>query len=131
MRRVSEKTAARIAEAREFRRDLVREVGHCEICGHDPRRVRPGKVRWSLCCHEILNGPLRMKCLDKRHSLLVLCWHCNSERVTDKKAWPEARQLAALRRSRPQDYDLAAHLRLKNPNAPAAITQAEVDAWSR
>lgn len=129
MRQVSEKTAARAAECREMRRALVAQVGHCELCGHDPRRPRLGKVCWALACHEILNGALRQKCLDKRHSLLCLCWWCNSNVVTDKKLWPEARQLAALLKSRPQDYDLAAHNLLANPMAPQRVTQEEVDGF--
>ena len=129
MRRQSKKAAARAAECREFRRAMVALIGRCEVCPYDPRTVRPGAIRWELCCHEILNGPLRQRCLDKPHSLLVCCWRCNSDVLTNKAAWPEARQLAVLRKSRPADYDLRAHNMLANPNAPYRITQAEVDAW--
>jgi len=59
----------------------------------------------------------------------VVCFRCHEFRLSSPAEWPEARQLAALRRSRPRDYDLEAYLRLKNPNAPTAITHAEVDAW--
>ena len=79
--------------------------------------------------HEILNGPLRSVCLDKPHSLLVLCGWCNCYEVTDKKKWPEARQLAVLKIRSPGDFDLAAHNMLANPNAPNRITQEEVSAW--
>ena len=125
MRRISKKTAARASECREFRRALVAEVGRCEVCGHDPQR--PGGIRWKLVCHEILNGPLRQRCLDKRHSLIVACWLCNSDVLTDKAAWPEARQLAALLKSRPDDYDLRAHNLLANPSAPYRITERDVE----
>ena len=131
MRRQSKKTATRERECREFRRALVASVQRCEVCGHNPNRVRPGAIRWELACHEILNGPLRQRCLDKPHSLLVCCWLCNSEVLTDKAAWPEARQLAALRKSRPKEYDLRAHNLLANPNAPNRVTEEEVDAWDR
>lgn len=124
----SVKHRARAEEARDVRRDLVLEVGRCEICGHDPTNHKAGNVAWRLDCHEIANGPNRQKCLDKRFGLLVLCWLCNSEEATDKMKWPEARQLALLRINRPDDYDLTAYNKLVNPRAPNAITQGEVDA---
>ncbi len=129
MRRVSEKTAARVAACQVFRELLVQEVGCCEICGHDPLTIRPGNIRWNLYCHEIARGADRLKALDKRFAILVVCHHCHMEWLDDAKEWPEAHQLASLKKSRPEDYDLTAYLRLKNPNAPAAITQDEVDAW--
>ena len=79
-----------------------------------------------LCCHEILNGPLRQACLDQPQSILVLCWLCNQEEVTNKQRWPEARQLAVLKYNSPEDYDLIAHNLLANPNAPNRITPEEV-----
>lgn len=106
MKRVSEKTATREAECCEFRRQLVWEVGRCEICNHEPGRAKLGQIDWRLCCHEIANGPHRQKALDKPYAILVVCWWCNSERLTDKRLWPIARQLAALKRSRLQDYNL-------------------------
>ena len=126
---MSKKRAARMAEVREMRAALVREAGKCEVCGHQPSRVKPGGIAWALACHELLNGPLRQKCLDKAHSLLCVCWLCNSEKLTDKAAWPEARQLAVILKRRPEQYDLAAHNRLANPLAPERILQSEVDAW--
>ena len=129
MRNQSAKFRARAAEVRPFRKALIQRVGHCEVCGHDPNRVRPGMIAWEMCCHEILNGPLRQKCLDKAHSLLVVCWVCNSERLTNKVEYPEARQLAILRASRPDDFDLAKHNALANPNAPNRVTLEEIDAW--
>jgi len=129
MRRRSKKTAARVAECRDMREELIREVGHCEIHGNDPTPAPLGSIVWRLSCHEILNGPLRQACLDKRHSLLVVCWFCNSEVLTDKSAWPEARQLAALRKSRPADYNLRAHNTLVG-RGPRRITESEVDAWN-
>lgn len=81
-----------------------------------------------LCCHEIACGPHRQKALDKPFAILVLCWFCNGEVVTDKARWPEARQLAVLKRKSPGDYDLAAYnlLRARNPNR---ITETDVDKW--
>ena len=129
LRRISKKTAARARACKPFRTRLIREVGRCEICGHDPRRVRPGCIAWELGVHEILNGPLRQACLDKSHSILVCCWRCNSDVLTDKAAWPEARQLAVILKRRPDQYDLVAHNFLANPRAPKRILQTEVGAW--
>jgi hypothetical protein len=129
LRPVSAKQRSRADEAREVRQALILEVGRCEMCGHNPTNHTAGCVAWRLDAHEILNGPLRQACLDKRHSLLVLCWLCNSEEATDKGKWPEARQLCLLKFKRPWDYDLAAHNLLANPRAPNRITQAEVDAY--
>lgn len=78
-----------------------------------------------LSVHEIASGPLRNIALDKRFATLVLCWRCNCE-MTNRKLWPEPRQLGLLKKSRPQDYDLAAYNRLVNENAPHRITEDEV-----
>jgi hypothetical protein len=72
---------------------------------------------------------LREKALDKLFALLVLCWWCNGDVVTDKSEWPEARQLALLLAAAPEHYDLAAYLRLTNPRAPLRIEQYEVDRY--
>jgi len=130
LRYESKKTTDRKAECQDFRAALVAEVGHCEMCGHDPRKTRPGMIAWELCCHEIANGANRQKCLDKRFGLLVLCWPCNSEEATNKAIWPEARQLALLKRSRPKDYNLPMYMREFHPRAPFAITEEEVDTCS-
>ncbi len=130
LRRQSKKHAARAASCRDLRKALVAEVGHCEMCGHDPLRVKPGGIRWQLACHEIGNGANRQKCLDKRYALLVLCWLCNSEKATDKAEWPEARQLAALKRSRPEDYNLLAYNGIVGRGLNR-ITQEEVDSWQK
>lgn len=129
MRRVSKKTAGRIAECADLRKQLVRDVGHCEMCGHDPKRTPPMSVAWALHVHEIARGQHRQKALDKRFALLVVCYRCHMERLDSRAEWPESRQLAALKRSRPREYDLEEFLRLKNPNAMKAITEDEVDAW--
>jgi len=111
-------------------RDALREeVGYCECCGHDPGRVKYGRIGWVFHVHEIARGVNRLKALDKRFALLVVCFPCHDE-LGSREEWPEARQLAALRKSRPHDYDLAAYLTLKNPKAPNAITQSEVDAFT-
>ncbi len=131
MQRISKKTAAREAEYREFREQLKREVGHCEICGHDPERVEPGQIAWALHEHHIARGLHRQKAQGKRFAVLVLCYVCHIARIHGKvrmpnEDWPEARQLAALKWSRPQDYDLEAYNRLIGWG-PDRITEEEVD----
>jgi len=126
MRRISKKTAARYDECRDFRRELVAEVGHCELCQHDPERVPPGQIRWSLQVHEIARGPLRQLAMDKRFAVLVLCFNCHFNRIHGNEHWPEARQLAVLKRSRPTDYNLKAYNELVG-YGPERITDADVE----
>lgn len=79
-----------------------------------------------LCVHEIANGQHREKALDKPYATLVLCWHCNGEVVTDKKTWPQARQLARLLTIDPANYDLHAFNYLVSPRATNRISQDAV-----
>ena len=128
MRRISQKRAKRIREARGFRTSLLASFRSCMICGVDPKKsTNPGN---QLCVHEIANGPLRELALDKPYACMVLCWKCNSEVVIDKKAWPQARQLATLKLCAPGNYDLAAFNFLVNPRAPNRITEDEIRSWS-
>lgn len=110
----------------------LRDEGDCEICGHGPDNPHPDKP-WQMSvmnAHEILNGMgRRQKARGVRYASLRLCAWCNLYVVVNKKDWPASRQLAALRASRPEDYDLVAFLELRNPNAPQAITEAEVEQW--
>ena len=129
MNRVSKKTAARNAAVALFRKQLVQEIGYCELCNHNPRRMRFGQIAWRLDVHEIANGPNRQKALDKRFAVLVVCRACHMDRLSSRAEWPEARQLAALRRSRPRDYSLEKYLETFYPNAPERITEEEVMAW--
>lgn len=129
MRHRSERRRRLLESARPVRDGLIAEVKQCEICGHGPRHRRPGPEELSLlCCHEIACGSLRKKALGCRWALLVLCWYCNGM-LTDKREWPEAKQLAVLKRRRPGDYDLAAYNDIVNPRAPQRITEDEVSRW--
>jgi len=106
---------------------LKARVGRCEVCGR-PRNVR------DLAAHEIgrARGGVRQKALDQLYALLVVCrcpdfaTGCDCHRLT--QAEPEARQLARLSLSRPEDYDLPAFLALTRPNAPLRILPAEIEA---
>jgi len=131
MRRRSRKTQEREDAARPFRKSMVEVAGKCELCGTSPhRRIYPIEELNRLCCHEIANGPNRLKALDQAYALLVLCWNCNGNVVTDKSEWPEARQLALLKSKRPDDFCLVSYNRLVNPNAPRRIEPYEVEDYT-
>jgi len=127
MRRMSKTTAAQEKECREVREQLRQETGHCEICGHDSTRVKWGQVAWAIHIHEIARGALRQRSLDKRFALLVVCFPCHEE-LGSRKEWPDARQLAVLKRQRPEDYDLRAFNRLIG-RGPNRITEQDVEAY--
>jgi hypothetical protein len=130
MKPYTRKRAARNRECREWRRQLIRDVDRCEVCGCCPQyRLMAWGQRIVLAVHGIARGPNRHKALDKAHSVLVVCQMCHDGPFASKKEWPEARQLAALRRSRPGDYGLAAYNELVG-RGPDRITQEEVDAWT-
>lgn len=127
-------------QVRQLRRSLVESIGFCELCGLRPRR----DVHAVLHCHELLGGGRRDKTLDEPASLLVTCWECNSgplnckaapwvqvERCIECGLYPLARQLAIIKFRCPERYDLERVLELRNPNAPNAVTEEEVDEWVR
>lgn len=131
MRYRSRKTQERENQARPFRKQMVAAVGKCEICATSPQKPKhPIEELNRLCCHEIANGPDRLKALDKPYAILVLCWSCNGNKVTDKSVWPEARQLALLKARRPKDFDLVAYNFLVNPRAPRRIEPHEIAEFS-
>ena len=113
-----------------MRAGLVREAGKCEVCGHDPARVKPGGVAWALCVHEVAQGSARDWALDQRCAVLVVCWCCHMLRVHGgRESWPRARQLAALRKARPNDFDLRAFNALVG-YGPDRVTLEDVDKWA-
>jgi hypothetical protein len=134
MRANTPKRAKRNRDCVEWRRALIQRVGVCEICGCDPSRWSPMKLGrpwsdWILAVHELSRGPHRVKALDKAFAVLVVCRECHDE-LGSKALWPEARQLAALKRSRPTDMDLAAYNALVGLGTNR-ITEAEVDSFKR
>jgi hypothetical protein len=132
VRRSTDKFLRRAREAKPIRAALLSAAGKCEICGHSPRHPWRNKtIECSqLCVHEIARGPCRQRALDQLYAVLVVCGFCH-ELVGDKSKWPEARQLAVLRKRRPQDYELAAYLELTSPRAPLRIEPHEVEEWLR
>ena len=127
MRNESKKAAARERACLAFRKQLIESVGHCEICPYVPGK----QWRWppGLVCHEIARGACRQNALDKRFAILVLCSACHEDIHGGPGWWPETRQLAILKESRPEHFDLFRYNLLKNPNAPNRITQDEVNEW--
>lgn len=122
MRNMSAKTRKRVAECREFRTNIAAEIKRCELCG----RERSG---WGFSVHEIARGPNRLKALDKRYAVLVLCEGCHNRRIHNGvEKWPEARQLAMLKRSRPDDLDLPAYNKLVG-YGPERITMEDLEQW--
>ena len=128
MRRMSKKMCARVAECAEYRRGLVKAVGRCELCGYTPNAPRRGKPAMVLHVHEIARGIHRSNALDKPYAVLVVCAMCHMGPLSSRAAWPEPRQLAALKRSRPQDYDLEAYNTMVG-RGPNRIVESEVEAW--
>ena len=116
-----------------MRQRLVNEAdGMCVACGHGSRNPWLDKPRAlsKVAMHEISNGyGRRERSLDQPFCLLPLCQWCNQYQFTDRRIWPEARQLCLLMRTNPDAYNLTAYLKHTNSNAMERITQAEVDAY--
>lgn len=117
--------------AQPIRKELLESFPACMVCGAcpgKPHRNLPSELS-SLSVHEIHSGSgNRNKCLDKLYGLLVLCWLHNQE-MTDRKKWPESRQLAVLKQKAPDNYDLVAYNAMVNVRAPNRITTEEVNQW--
>lgn len=129
MRRVSEKRRELNTRVRPWRLRRIEQAGSCMVCGASPKNPHknlPLELS-ALCVHEIANGPLRAKALDKPYATLVACGRCNLGPLNDKGRFPEARQLAVLLQESPEDYDLEAYLTLTSPQAMKRITQDEVN----
>jgi len=124
MKQCSDKSAARYCLRSVFRFELLNEVGCCELCHSARKRPNPN---W-LHLHEIARGSIRQLAMDKRFAVLVLCCDCHINRIHSNEYWPEARQLAVLKRSRPADYDLIAYNELVG-YGPDRITEADVDVY--
>jgi hypothetical protein len=123
MRRVSKKTAAKNRKASELREQLIEEVGHCEICDYDPSQSHVRSHPWAMELHHLIRG-LRP---NERCAVLLVCWHCHCMRLHGgHEKWLEPRQLAVLKRSRPQDFDLTKYNELKG-YGPERITDEDVE----
>ena len=128
LRRISKKKAARDRQCKPFRDELKREVGRCELCGYNPASMRYGEPLREMNQHEIPRGPFRDRARDKRYAVLWLCESCHMLRIHGNDDWPQARQLAALLKSRPHDHNLAAYNALIGWG-PNRITEDDVNEW--
>jgi hypothetical protein len=114
MRRRSLKRAAMDRKASESRDGLREMVGRCEWCG---------RHNFGLEVHEILRGGYRAKTHDQPCCQLVLCRDCHE--LMGGRDWAE--QLAILKRSRCEDYNLLAFHALASRCKP---DDSEVELWS-
>lgn len=131
LRRQSKKTRAKERKATGSRQRWRKEAGCCMVCGYSPHRPNPYLPTFmsKLVCHEISNGPLRLKTIGEPSCVLVACRYCNEHWLTNKADFPEARQLAILQAKAPARYDLRRFIQLTSPQAPDRITQADVDSF--
>lgn len=98
LRPASKKRAKRNRDVKDFREELKREIGKCEICD------TPATL---LDCHEITRGWAKSLTLDNRSCILVLCRSCHDEVGLSPALWSIARQAALLRLKRESDFCLA------------------------
>lgn len=107
-------------ETKPDRKAFVQEYPFCMACAETDA---------PLCVHEIAKGHQhRHKAVRVRLAQLVACGDCNQDELEDYAVWPIERQLAAVKKLHPEDYDRVAFNRLRG-RADNAITEAEVDAW--
>lgn len=96
----------------------------CAICGGT------GNGTGGVHVHEIIGGPSRMRAFVERAAWLPACNPCNGDALTDRTAWPLAKQLAIKLELDPQWFDLDAINALiavaGHPNPPRAITADDV-----
>lgn len=115
--------AAAYKEHGPMRRTMERDARGCWWCG----------TTEGLACHEMLNGPNRMRAFGRRECLLVLCSHCNCNVFTDKKRFPLARQLAIkmLKDANHFDLDVIREVAAPEgcPNPPVLVTADDVLYW--
>ena len=129
LRKQSKKTASRERKAADVRRSWVNAAGRtCMACGYSAQNPNPEypPILSKVVCHEIANGPMRLKCLDKPFGVLCICRFCNEYEFVKKSLWPEARQLCLLMVRAPERYDLRAYIAFTSPAAPNRITRSEV-----
>lgn len=75
MRKQSTKQRRTIADNREWRQAFIEEIGYCMVCSS----------RNQLCVHEMTPGRFRQRAYPHRELCLVVCWHCNYNRLPGMK----------------------------------------------
>lgn len=107
-------------ETRPDRELFVLEYPFCMCCG---------QTHCDLCVHEIAKGHQhRSKAVRVRLAQLVACVSCNLGELEDYAIWPIARQLAAVKKLHPEDYDRSGFHKLRG-RADTDVTEAEVNAF--
>ena len=79
-----------------------------------------------MALHHLIRG-LRP---NERCAVLLLCWRCHTERIHGNEKWPDARQLAVLKRSRPEDFNLKKYNTLMG-RGPYRIEQKDIAKWEQ
>lgn len=114
-RKRTPKQRARADAYRKFCDGMAMRCPFCEVCRRKP----------SSQIHHIARGVDRQATLCDRRFVLCLCFDCHED-IHDTEAWPRARQLAVVKRARPDDYDLAAYNEIVN----RSVDESEVEAWA-
>lgn len=86
--------------------------------------------RRSRHTHEMASGFARAKSVYRRETLLSVCVKCH-KKIHETSDWPVSRQLYQKQKLDPAFYCRRTVNRLRGRNEETAITQEEVDAWSR
>lgn len=117
MRYQSKKQRDLYDSARQSRRNYLLCHPVCAVC----------RETWASEVHEVTNGPSRMKGFVEPAAWLSVCTRCNQDVLTDKNAWPLARQLACKMVRDPANYNLRAVCEILDRE----IEQGEVESWLR
>lgn len=89
MRNRTAKRAKIERENRDWRHQLVLDVRHCQLPDCE------GQFQQVLTVHEIARGTGgRPLAIQERLACLVVCPHCNTEKLTNYALWPPERQVA-------------------------------------
>jgi hypothetical protein len=96
LKNASDKRRKRNAEVRDFRMELVQQVGKCDLCC---------KASDTLCCHEIPRGS-RAMAYSEACAILILCNGCHEFIHANGDLWPKLRQAALLKIRRPGAWNL-------------------------
>lgn len=123
MRNRSPKMAAIYKAHAGMRRELIRWAEGCYHCGATD----------GLACHEMLNGPNRMRAFGRVECLLVLCPRCNCDLFTNKRDFPLERQLAIKLLKDPANFDPRVIREVAAPegcpNPPGLFYESDILRW--
>jgi hypothetical protein len=113
---------------------LIKKAGRCECCRKKTDGWWIPQDRGKYEIHHIAGGPYRKPTLCERSCCLVLCWKCHDkidsveqvEGTQDTfRVYPRARQLAMLKKSRPDHYCLETYNSIVRP----MVAEEDVEEW--